>query len=48
MTVLKVGATGQYAGLVLPELKKRGVVVRALVYNKQGESIARQRGADAE
>ncbi|MDX6462288.1 MAG: hypothetical protein QOE55_5985 [Acidobacteriaceae bacterium] len=46
MKVLMVGATGEYAGLVLPELKERGVTVRALVHNKHGETVARERGAD--
>ena len=46
MTVLMVGATGEFAGLVLPELKKHGVTVRALVQNEAGKSKARERGAD--
>src|SRR6266702_2250829 len=46
MRVLMVGATGKYAGLVLPELKKRGVKVRALVRNRESERAARERGAD--
>jgi uncharacterized protein YbjT (DUF2867 family) len=31
MKVLMIGATGKFAGLVVPELKKRNVTVRALV-----------------
>lgn len=46
MKVLMVGATGRYAGLVLPALLRRGIRVRALVRNKEGERIARERGAD--
>jgi uncharacterized protein YbjT (DUF2867 family) len=41
-----VGATGKYAHHVLPELKRRGVKVRALVRNRDSEKIARERGAD--
>jgi len=41
-----VGATGKYAGLVLPELKKRGAVVRALVRNQDGARLASELGAD--
>ena len=46
MRVLMVGATGRYAGRVLPELKKRGVKVRALVRSRDSERKARERGAD--
>lgn len=46
MKVLMVGATGNYANLVLPELKKHGVTVRALVRNKDGEFTAHKKGAD--
>ncbi len=45
MKVLMVGATGTYAGLVLPELTKRGVTVRALVRDESKIAAARQRGA---
>jgi len=41
-----VGATGKYAHHVLPELKRKGVKVRALVRNRDREKIARERGAD--
>jgi uncharacterized protein YbjT (DUF2867 family) len=34
MKVLMIGATGAYAGLVLPELKKRAVTVIALVQDE--------------
>jgi uncharacterized protein YbjT (DUF2867 family) len=46
MKVLMVGATGKFANLVLPELKKRGATVRALVREKSSEREARERGAD--
>jgi uncharacterized protein YbjT (DUF2867 family) len=41
-----VGATGKFAGYVLPELSKRGVKVRALVKDRDSEKVARERGAD--
>ena len=41
-----IGATGRFAGLVLPELKKRGLRVRALVRSREAERVARERGAD--
>lgn len=40
-----VGATGAKAGLVLPELTKRGVKVRALVRHEQRAETARANGA---
>jgi uncharacterized protein YbjT (DUF2867 family) len=46
MKVLAVGATGQYAGLVVPELLQRGVTVRALLRDRRREAELRQRGAD--
>lgn len=46
MKVLMVGATGKYANFVLPELKKRGVYVRALIRDESGAQAARQEGAD--
>jgi uncharacterized protein YbjT (DUF2867 family) len=46
MRVLSIGATGRYAGLVIPELKKRGLIVRALIRDLRQESLARERGAD--
>ena len=41
-----IGATGRFAGHVLPELIKRGIWVRALVRTREAERIARDRGAD--
>jgi uncharacterized protein YbjT (DUF2867 family) len=32
MKVLMIGATGRFAGLVVPELKKKGVVIRAMAW----------------
>jgi uncharacterized protein YbjT (DUF2867 family) len=46
MKVLVIGATGQFAGLVVPELKKKGAVVRALVQDANKAAIAKTRGAD--
>ncbi len=46
MKVLMVGATGKYASLVVPELKQRGVTVRALVRNQDKVDEARQQGAE--
>ena len=46
MRVLMVGATGRHAHLVLPELIKRGVIVRALVRNQERAQVARHNGAD--
>jgi uncharacterized protein YbjT (DUF2867 family) len=46
MKVLMVGAAGKYAGLVLPELKKRGATVRALIRTAEQESGVREKGAD--
>jgi uncharacterized protein YbjT (DUF2867 family) len=46
MKVLMVGATGKYASYVVPELKQRGVIVRALVRDQDKADAARQQGAD--
>ena len=46
MKVLMIGATGAYAGLVLPELKKRGVTVFALVQDEHKGEAAIRAGAD--
>ena len=46
MKVLMVGATGKYAGLVVPELTKRGVTVRALVREDSKVAEAQQQGAE--
>jgi uncharacterized protein YbjT (DUF2867 family) len=45
MRVLMVGATGRHAQLVLRELTKRGVEVRALVRNEERAQVARHNGA---
>jgi uncharacterized protein YbjT (DUF2867 family) len=45
MRVLMVGATGRYAHLVVSELVKRGVAVRALVRSEQRAEVARANGA---
>ena len=41
-----IGATGRFAGLVVPELIKRGVWIRALVRSREAERAARDRGVD--
>ncbi len=46
MKVLMVGVLGKYAGLVLPELKKRGALVRGLIRSEDKAEAARQKGAD--
>jgi uncharacterized protein YbjT (DUF2867 family) len=46
MKVLVIGATGKFAGLIVPELKKRGVMVRALVQDEKKAAIAKTKGAD--
>jgi uncharacterized protein YbjT (DUF2867 family) len=46
MRVLMVGATGRHAHLVLRELTKRGVKVRALVRNEERAQVARRNGAE--
>lgn len=43
--VLVVGATGKFAGLVVPELLRRKVVVRALVRDEARAAAARSQGA---
>lgn len=44
-TILAVGAAGKFAGLVVPELAKRGARVRGMIQNpKQGE-LVRKNGA---
>lgn len=45
MTVLMVGATGQYAGLVLPALTARGATVRAMVRAPARADATRALGA---
>jgi uncharacterized protein YbjT (DUF2867 family) len=46
MKVLMVGATGKYVSHVIPELKQRGVTIRALVRDKDKIDAAQQQGAD--
>lgn len=46
MKVLMVGATGRFASQVIPQLKQRGVTIRALVRSKAKIDVARQQGAD--
>lgn len=46
MKVLMIGATGKYASLVVPELKQRGVTIRALVRDKNKVDAARQQGVE--
>jgi uncharacterized protein YbjT (DUF2867 family) len=46
MKILTVGATGEYAGFVVPELKKRGATVRALIRKADRAEAARKQGAD--
>lgn len=41
-----IGASGRFAGLVVPELIRRGIWVRSLVRSKEAERVARERGAD--
>lgn len=43
--VLVVGATGKFAGLVVPELRRRNVTVRALVRDETRAAAARSLGA---
>lgn len=44
-TVLTVGSAGRFASLVVPELLKRGITVRALVRNEEGALRAQANGA---
>jgi uncharacterized protein YbjT (DUF2867 family) len=46
MKVLMIGATGKFAGLVLPQLKKQGHTVYALVQDDNKGQEAIQSGAD--
>lgn len=46
MKVLMVGATGKFAGLVIPELKKRGASIRALLRDESKAGAARERGVE--
>ena len=44
-TILVVGATGRFAGLVVPELARRGARVRALIRNEARGTLAKSLGA---
>ncbi|MGK9235327.1 NmrA family NAD(P)-binding protein [Inquilinus limosus] len=44
-TILVVGAAGRFAGLVVPELARRGVTVRGLVRDDAKAAMARAAGA---
>jgi uncharacterized protein YbjT (DUF2867 family) len=46
MRVLMVGATGNFASLLVPELKKRSVTVRALLHDDSKAVDAKRNGAD--
>jgi len=46
MRVLAIGATGQYAGLVVPALVSRGIQVRALMHDPAKQDQVRAAGAD--
>ena len=46
MKILMVGASGRYAGLVVPELKKRGVTIRALIRSEDKAFATLKQGAD--
>ena len=46
MKVLMVGANGKFAGMVLPELTRRGVVVRALLRNQKDTQSVKEGGAE--
>lgn len=46
MKVLAIGATGQYAGLVVLALASRGLAVRALVHDPAKAGRVRDLGAD--
>ena len=46
MKVLMVGASGKYAGFVLPALKQRGATVRALIRSKDKQAEVLAQGAD--
>ncbi|MBZ9936632.1 NmrA family NAD(P)-binding protein [Mesorhizobium sp. BR1-1-16] len=44
-TILVVGASGKFAGLVLPELAKRGAEIRAMIHHDGDEAAVRKAGA---
>ena len=43
--VLAVGASGKFAGMVIPELIKRGATVRGLIHDSAKKGLVRQHGA---
>lgn len=43
--ILVVGATGRFAGLVMPELGRRGALVRALIRDRSNMGLAQSLGA---
>lgn len=45
MKVLMIGATGTFAGAVVPELTRRGITVRALIRDESSSARAFSRGA---
>jgi uncharacterized protein YbjT (DUF2867 family) len=46
MRVLAIGATGQFAGLVVPALVAKGIGVRALVHDPAKQDQVKEAGAD--
>jgi uncharacterized protein YbjT (DUF2867 family) len=44
-TILVVGASGKFAGLVVPELARRGAYIRAVIHDARGEPTVRAAGA---
>jgi uncharacterized protein YbjT (DUF2867 family) len=46
MEILMIGATGQFAGLVVPQLKKQGLTVHALVQDEKKGREALENGAN--
>jgi uncharacterized protein YbjT (DUF2867 family) len=45
MKVLAIGATGKFANLVIPEMTKLGITVRALIRDESKRAAAMKRGA---
>jgi uncharacterized protein YbjT (DUF2867 family) len=46
MRVLAIGATGQFAGLVVPTLASQGIQVRALIHDQAKQDQVKAAGAD--
>jgi len=44
-TILVVGASGKFAGLVVPELAQRGAKIRAMIHHARDEPAVRKAGA---